>query len=122
MLVNYKQKIIDAVRDVDTASSSYAAQQDRLKNLNNALSAGQQAVDLASQRYDRGLTDMLNIIDAQRQQFELEQQYVIAQQNAAEQFIALYKALGSGWENYQTIPPIRTPQPAFVAAITRVIE
>jgi len=121
MLMSYKQTIIGAVADVDNATSAYTAQQDRLKNLNDALTASQRAVDLASQRYDRGLTDMLNVIDAQRQQFELEQQYVIAQQTAAEQFIALYKALGSGWQQYQTIPPIRQPQPALIAALTRTL-
>jgi NodT family efflux transporter outer membrane factor (OMF) lipoprotein len=121
-LSNYKQKILNAVQDVDTATSAYAAQQDRLKNLNQALGASQQAVSIATQRYDRGLTDSLNVIDAQRQQYELEQQYVIAQQTAAEQFITLYKALGSGWEKYQTIPSIHTPQPAVIAALQRTFE
>ncbi len=117
MLINYKQKILNAVEEVDTATSAYAAQQDRLKNLTQALDASQQAVSLASQRYDRGLTDSLNVIDAQRQQYDLEQQYVVAEQTAAEQFITLYKALGSGWEQYQSIPTIRQPQPAIIAAL-----
>ncbi|MDE3060334.1 MAG: efflux transporter outer membrane subunit [Pseudomonadota bacterium] len=121
-LMRYKQAIIGAVEDVDTASSAYAGQQDRLRNLNTALEASQKAADLASERFDRGLTDMLNVIDAQRQQFDLEQQYVMAQQAAAEQFIALYKALGSGWQHYQVIPPIRQPLPAVIAALARMAE
>jgi len=119
MLMNYKQTVLNAVKEVDSAASAYAAQQDRLKHLNQALEASAQAVSIASQRYDRGLTDSLNVIDAQRQQFDLEQQYVIAQQNAAEQFITLYKALGGGWEQYQKIPPIRQPLPAIIAALKR---
>jgi outer membrane protein TolC len=122
MLMNYKRSVLNAVKEVDTAASSYAAQQDRLKNLHKALDASQQAVSIASQRFDRGLTDSLNVIDAQRQQFELEQQYVIAQQSAAEQFIVLYKALGGGWEQYQKIPPIRQPLPAVIAALRRSVE
>jgi NodT family efflux transporter outer membrane factor (OMF) lipoprotein len=122
MLMNYKQSIIGAVEDVDNATNAYSAQQDRLKNLNDALTASQQAVSLASQRYDRGLTDMLNVIDAQRQQFGLEQQYIVAQQTAADQFVALYKALGSGWQQYQTTPPVRQPEPALIAALTRTLE
>ena len=118
-LMNYKHTVIAAVTDVDDATSAYNAQQDRLRNLDKALSASQRAVDLASKRYNRGLTDMLNIIDAQRQQFELEQQYIIAQQTAAQQFISLYKALGSGWQQYQTIPQIKQPEPAFIAMLTR---
>jgi outer membrane protein TolC len=120
--MNYKQTVLNAVKEVDTAATAYDAQQDRLKNLRKALDASREALSLASQRYDRGLTDSLNVIDAQRQQFELERQYVIAQQNAAEQFIILYKALGGGWEQYQSIPPIRAPQPAIIAALRRSVE
>ncbi len=77
---------------------------------------------MASQRYDRGLTDFLNVLDAQREEYALEDQYAHAQQTAADDFAALYKALGGGWENYQSFPPIRQPQPAIVAAFERAIE
>jgi NodT family efflux transporter outer membrane factor (OMF) lipoprotein len=119
MLMNYKQRVLGAVKDVDSASSAYAAQQDRLDNLKVALEASQESVSLATQRYDRGLIDSLNVIDAQRQEFQLEQDYVAAQQAAADQFIGLYKALGSGWEDYQKLPKIRRPLPAVIAALVR---
>jgi outer membrane protein TolC len=122
LLVSYKQKVQNAVREVDTSASAYAAQQDRLRNLNDALEASHRSVSLATQRYERGLTDSLNVIDAQRQEYLLEQQYVIAQQSAAEQFVTLYKALGGGWEQYQKIPPVRQPQPAILAALRRLIN
>lgn len=32
------------------------------------------------------------------------------------QLVALYKALGGGWEHYQAVPPMRTPEPAIAAA------
>ena len=119
MLMNYKQMVLGAVKDVDSASSAYMAQQDRLDNLKSALDASQDSVSLATQRYDRGLIDSLNVIDAQRAEFLLEQDYVAAQQAAADQFIELYKALGSGWENYQQLPKIRRPLPAVIAALVR---
>jgi outer membrane protein TolC len=122
MLSNYKLKILSAVKEVDTASSAYTAQANRLQHLNGALTSSQQALSLATQRYDRGLTDMLNVIDAQRQEFDLEQQYIVAQQTSAEQFIALYKALGSGWEKYQDIPPAPTPLPALIAALKHTVD
>jgi len=121
MLAHYRQSVLGAVREVDTSVESYAAQQDRLKNLDTALAASQRAVSIATQRYDRGLTDALNVIDAERQEYDLEQQYVNTQQSAAEQFIALFKALGGGWEQYQTFPPIHRPQPAVLAAFKRLL-
>jgi NodT family efflux transporter outer membrane factor (OMF) lipoprotein len=119
LLMNYKQTVLSAVNDVDSASSAYVAQQDRLNNLQSALDDSQESVSLATQRFDRGLIDSLNVIDAQRQEFLLEQDYVAAQQAAADQFIALYKALGSGWEDYQKLPKIRRPLPAVIAALVR---
>jgi len=122
LLVNYKQTVLRAVQEVDGAITNYAAQQNRLSNLGEALVASQRAVSLATQRYDRGLTDFLNVVDAERQQYDLEEQYAASQTAVAEQFVALYKALGGGWEQYQSIPPIRQPQPAIVAAFRRVLN
>jgi len=122
LLVNYKQTVLRAVQEVDTAMSGYAAQQDRLRNLGEALAASQRAVSLASQRYDRGLTDFLNVVDAEREQYDLEQQYAAAQATVGEQFVALYKGLGGGWEKYQSLPPIRQPQPAIIAAFRRLLN
>ncbi len=120
-LENYKRTVFNAVCEVDTAIDSYAGQQNRLRYLDEALAASHRDVNLATERYDRGLTDSLNVIDAERQEYVLEQQYVTTQQAAAEQFIALYKALGGGWEEYQSIPPVRKPQPAVIAAFNRLL-
>jgi outer membrane protein TolC len=121
-LLNYKQTILRAVEQVDTTMAHYAAQQDRLGNLDNALAASLGAVTLASERYERGLTDFLNVLDAQRAEFELEREYVIAQEAAAHHLVNLFKALGGGWEDHQSLPPIRQPQPAVVAAFRELLR
>ncbi|HXE16968.1 MAG TPA: efflux transporter outer membrane subunit [Stellaceae bacterium] len=115
-LASYRQTVLDAVREVDADIADFTAQQDRLRQLGTALTASQESVRLAQERYDRGLTDFLNVADAERQEYGLEDEYAEAQQTAADDFAALYKALGGGWENYQSIPPIREPQPAILAA------
>jgi NodT family efflux transporter outer membrane factor (OMF) lipoprotein len=122
LLFAYKQTVLDAVRQVDTAIDAYAAQQNRLRHLADALTAARRAVTLATERFERGLTDSLNVIDAQRQEYLIEQQYVFAQQNAAEQIVIMYKSLGTGWEDYQVFPPIRRPLPAVAAAFRSLME
>jgi NodT family efflux transporter outer membrane factor (OMF) lipoprotein len=114
-LVAYRKTVIGAVQEADNAISNYSAQQQRLTDLTQALTASQRAVSLAQQRYDRGLTDFLNVVDAQRQAYALADQYTAAQQSAAEAFIYLYRALGGGWEHYQDLPPIHRPLPAVLA-------
>jgi NodT family efflux transporter outer membrane factor (OMF) lipoprotein len=121
LLFNYKQTVLNAVREVDTAVDAYAAQQNRSRHLADALTAARRAVTLATERFDRGLTDSLNVIDAQRQEYEIEQQYISAQESAATQFVTLYKALGGGWEDYQIFPPIRPPLPAVAAAFRSLL-
>jgi outer membrane protein TolC len=86
------------------------------------LLAGQRAVNLATERYDRGLTDFLNVVDAERQFYDLQLQYTVAQIAQGEQFVQLYKSLGGGWQDYQAIPAIRRPQPAVIAAFRRVLS
>lgn len=119
--VSYKQAILTAVRQVDDAVASYGAAQQRLKDLDRALVAARRSTKLATERYDRGLTDYLNVLDAERQEFDLEEQYVGTQQSAAEQLVAFYKALGGGWELHDFVPPIKQPQPAIIAAATRLL-
>ena len=110
------------MREVDTSLKGYAAQQARLLALGDALLAGQRAADLATERYKRGLTDFLNVVDAERELYDIQEQYVAAQISEGEQFVQLYKSLGGGWETYQDIPPIRRPQPAIVAAFRRALS
>ena len=83
--------------------------------------ASERALSLAQQRYDRGLTDFLNVVDAERQQYSLEDQYTTVQQSAADAFIYLCKALGGGWEQYQSVPDIRRPEPAAIAGFHRLL-
>ena len=120
LLVNYKKTIVVAVEEVGNAIKQYRALLERQRDLGNALDQSRRAVELATERYERGLTDFLNVLDAQRQEFGLEDQYVIAQQAAAVEFVFLYKALGGGWELYQDLPPIPEPQPAILATFRRL--
>ena len=121
-LVNYRKTILTAVQQVDTSLDAYQAQQARMENLSTAMIAGQRAVDLATARYNRGLTDFLNVVDAERQFYDLQEQYAEAQVAQGEQFVQLYKSLGGGWQNYQAVPTIRRPQPAIIAAFRRVLS
>ena len=121
-LVRYKQAIQQAVREVDTSYGLFTAEQQSLAKLDTALLASQRAVSLANERYQRGLTDFLNVVDAERAEYALEEQYAQAQVAAAGEFIALYRSLGGGWQNYQALPPIHRPEPAIIAMFQRTLS
>ena len=122
LLVNYKRTIQEAVREVDTSCALFAAEQHSLDKLGTGLVAAQRAVTLANERYERGVTDFLNVVDAERQQYDLEEQYAATQVAVAEQFVGLYRSLGGGWENYQSLPPIHRPEPAIIAVFQRALS
>ena len=111
---------MDAVQDVDQAISRYNGEQNRLAGVARARDAALRAFTLSTERYERGLTDYINMLDAEREQFALEAEYVISRRMAGVQLVALYKALGGGWEHYRAVPPIRRPEPA-IAAAARII-
>lgn len=120
LAANYKQTILAAVQQVDDADATYRGYQQSLRSLDEALDAAHQATRVASERYDRGLTDFLNVLDAERQEFDLEQRRAEVKQLAGDSLVALYKALGGGWPRNQLIPPVRRPDPAAIAALKRL--
>jgi NodT family efflux transporter outer membrane factor (OMF) lipoprotein len=116
-LVGYRQAIVQAVQQVDDAGAAFHAQQERLANLDRALTAAHEATRIATERYDRGLTDFLNVLDAERQEFDLEENQVQARQAEAEALVGLFRALGGGWPLKENLPDIPKPQPAVAAAV-----
>ena len=121
MLYGYKKTVINAVREVDDALANYTAEQDHLAQLAVAVDYGKRAVVLANERFNNGLTPLLDVMDAERQLYGLEDQYAVAEESLLQQFVALYKALGGGWEGFEAPPPPKPPRPAIFAAGARTI-
>jgi NodT family efflux transporter outer membrane factor (OMF) lipoprotein len=118
----YKQSILNAIEQVDEANASYQGFRRSVASLDLALDAARQATKVATERYDRGLTDFLNVLDAERQQFALEQQRAEVVRLTGDSFVALYKALGGGWPPDEVIPSVRHPDPAAIAAVKRLVQ
>jgi NodT family efflux transporter outer membrane factor (OMF) lipoprotein len=122
LLVNYRKTIIVAVEEVDQAIKQYQLDLAQHKALGVALAASRRSVDLSMERYESGVTNFLNVLDAQRQEYALEDQNAIAEEVVALEYVALYKALGGGWELYDELPPIPDAQPAVIAAVRRLLN
>ena len=114
-LENYKATIQTAVQQVDSSVVRFTAAQQSLGSLTDALTASQRAVALATSRYNRGIIDYLNIVDAQRTEYAIEEQFVTTQALVDEQYINLYRDLGGGWQTFQDVPPIPRPLPVVLA-------
>ncbi len=97
-LIQYKQVVLTSLEDVENAMTAYQQEQIRRQFLANSADANRRAVQLATLLYTKGLADFLNVLDAQRDLFASEDQLVQSEQNVSANLVALYKALGGGWE------------------------
>jgi multidrug efflux system outer membrane protein len=83
---------------VETALVAYAKEQEHYRSLAEAVDSNRQAVDLAMKLYLAGKTDFLNVTTAQRNLFVNEDLLTQSRRTLATNLVALYKALGGGWE------------------------
>jgi NodT family efflux transporter outer membrane factor (OMF) lipoprotein len=97
-LLSYRATVLVALQDVENALVAYASEQRHREALSAAVAANRRAVDLATQLYTRGQTDFLNVLTAQRSLFSSEEALAQSDVSMATNLIALYKALGGGWE------------------------
>ena len=67
--------------------------------LAQAVTADRDAADLAGKLYVQGLTDFLTVLDAERQLNQAENALAQSDTQIDTALIALYKALGGGWES-----------------------
>ncbi len=99
-LVRYERTILTSLEEVENALVAYAREQERHRLLTEAVAADREALDLANQRYTSGLTDFLNVILAQRALYIDQDALAQSETAVVVNLIALYKALGGGWEVY----------------------
>lgn len=112
----YRRAVLVALRDVDNALAVYRTDQARAAALDDAVAAEQGALDLARDRYRKGLSPFLDVLDAQRQWSEGRQQAVQGALQTTTDLVALYKALGGGWEAGDAQAAIAKPRQAADAA------
>jgi len=97
-LLRYEQTVLSALEEVENALVAYGKEQHRQQALAAAVEANQRAVALANALYSKGLVDFLNVLQAELALFTAESQLVVSNTALATSVVALYKALGGGWE------------------------
>ncbi len=97
-LAAYEQTILTALKDVETALVAYAKEQQRINSLTVAVANNLKAVDLSTKLYVAGRSDFLNVLVAQRALNISQDALAQSTRSLATDLIALYKALGGGWE------------------------
>jgi outer membrane protein, multidrug efflux system len=98
-LIHYAQAVQQAFREVNDALVSNQQVQRVVVVLERQLVAARDALELAQLRYLNGLTNYLDVLEAQRVVFATEIDLVRARRDRLVAVVQIYKALGGGWHN-----------------------
>jgi outer membrane protein, multidrug efflux system len=90
----YSQTVLQALQEVETGLVRFRTARARVERIQDAASASARAADLARLRFEGGVADFLQVLDAERTQLDAEDQLAQAHTDAATSYAALYKALG----------------------------
>jgi len=97
-LATYEQTVATAIEETEGAFSGFNRSAQRAERLDIAARSAQEAADLARRRFDAGVTDFLVVLDAEREVLTQRDQLVQAQVATATSLVAVYRALGGGWQ------------------------
>ncbi|MGH8297125.1 MAG: efflux transporter outer membrane subunit [Steroidobacteraceae bacterium] len=107
-LDQYRQTVLEALEETEDALVTHARERDQLLHAQDAARASATATKLAEIRYKGGMVDFLSVLDAERTQLQAQDALAQSRTQAATSLIAVYKALGGGWE--------RAPLPRYTDA------
>ncbi len=97
-LLAYEQTVLAALEEVENALVAYDREQTTRHALEQAVAANRQAVVIADELYRTGLVDFLSVLASQRALYLSRDQLVQSDQRVLLDLVALFKALGGGWQ------------------------
>ncbi|MCE6977061.1 efflux transporter outer membrane subunit [Pseudomonas frederiksbergensis] len=98
LLETYRGAIINGFADVEKALNSIRGLDEQRQWQGEELSQAQTAFDIAQSRYRAGAEDLLTVLQTQRTLYAAQDMNVQLRLSRLQASIALYKALGGGWQ------------------------
>lgn len=110
-LLRYEDAIVRALEDVENALVALDAERNRSESLRIAAGSADAAYGRARSLYDRGQIDLLPLLDAQRAQLAVRVSANDSETALLLDSVRLYKALGGGWQGFESPEAIATATP-----------
>jgi NodT family efflux transporter outer membrane factor (OMF) lipoprotein len=98
LVVNYTDTVLRAHQEVEDSLVGYLRKQQEAGYLLDSVKASQRSVDLSMIQYREGLVDYQRVLDSQRFLTNEQDVWTRARGDAILNLVALYKALGGGWQ------------------------
>lgn len=103
-LLTYHKTVLVALQDVEDALTHYAADRARQATLARQTASAQAADDLSRTQYRAGLVPLSTVLDTEAALLSAQDTAAQTDSAAAQDVVALYKALGGGWDDHDTSP------------------
>ncbi len=97
-LINYKNTVLEAAREVEDALTAFLRARIRLRHLRQSVTDAERSVELALVQYRAGLVNYQPVLDTQRFLVQQQDRLTETRGSVAINLIAAYKALGGGWQ------------------------
>mgnify|MGYP005837793165 FL=1 len=98
LVFNYQNLVIKAHEEVETGIARFLREQERAAFLQQGVAAASESVTLAESQYRIGKVDFQRLVDSQRGLVVLQDQLTASRGLIATNLVAVYKALGGGWQ------------------------
>jgi multidrug efflux system outer membrane protein len=93
----YRKVVLNAFREVDDATTTINTLKDEIVASESRVTAAKNGERLSTERYNKGVTSYLEVLESQRQSFDAQLNLAQTRQELLSAYILLYKALGGGW-------------------------
>lgn len=109
-VANFDRAVLTALKEAETALSAYAAELDHHQALAAAAAHAEAALGLAQIQYDAGAASFLDLLLAQSSAVTAEAALAASEQAVSSDQIAVFQALGGGWEQAPPVVPPPLPK------------
>ncbi len=115
--LKYRSTVLGALQGVEDALVAYRTDRGSRERAVETVKSAELTLFLSRERYDAGLSDFIQVLDAQRTLISARQQLVQSDMTVTDDVVSLYENLGGGWEESHPPPPPRGsgPPPAPAA-------
>jgi NodT family efflux transporter outer membrane factor (OMF) lipoprotein len=117
-LVNYENTVLKAAQEVEDALIGFLKTQESASDLQKSVDAARLAVELSLIQYREGAVDYQRVTDSQTRLLTEMNRLAETRSSIATNLIAVYKALGGGWEVAEGKPIVSEALQAQMASRT----
>jgi NodT family efflux transporter outer membrane factor (OMF) lipoprotein len=98
LVANYQNTVLRAAQEVEDAMAAFLRTQEEAGFLSNSVAAAARSVELSLIQYREGLVDYQRVLDTQRFLAQDQDLLTATTGSVALNLVAIYKALGGGWQ------------------------